>query len=244
MSATNIERLIDDFAIRSFRDRADEDYISARMSFRAELPPPSLWSSLQAVEKYLKCILLLSRIPCKQARHNLILAVDAINSSSKVALDLTPGTMEFIKYLNEYGSFRYLEVSNVAFGRSLTSLDRAVWELRRFCSKDGGPSRVKLRHGVIPPKFHFPGGCLEAIIDDVDNPAREPLLWQNAFFGKRQRRRVALKPWLKAENAPLYLNPQILDEIVKYVHLPKRLVEGYRDYAKLRAGTEQVTKCT
>jgi HEPN domain-containing protein len=62
---------IDDFVIRSFRDLADEDYISARMSFRAALVTPSLWSSHQMVEKYIKCILLLNRIPAKNMWHEL-----------------------------------------------------------------------------------------------------------------------------------------------------------------------------
>lgn len=48
------EDLLDDFAIRCFRDTGDEDYIAARMAFRAALVTPSLWESLQAVEKYLR----------------------------------------------------------------------------------------------------------------------------------------------------------------------------------------------
>ena len=198
----NSEWLIDEFAIRSFRDRADEDYISARMSLRAALPTAFLWSSLQAVEKYLKCILLLNRIPCKDARHNLVSALNTVKDSGKTRLDLTPVTIDLINYLNEFGSFRYLEVSNVASGTSLTALDRTVWELRRFCSKDDGPTKLTLRHGVIPPKFRLESGYLEAIIDNIDNPAREPLLWQNAFCGKRQRRPVRRRPWMKAENGP------------------------------------------
>jgi len=233
MPTRDVKWLIDDFAIRSFRDRADEDYISARMSFRAALPNPSLWSSLQAIEKYLKCILLLNRIPCTDARHNLRSALDAINGSGKIVLDLTPVTIDFINYVNEFGSFRYLEVSTVASGTSLTALDRAGWELRRYCSRDDAPKRLRLKHGVIPPKFRFEGGYLEAVIDSADNPAREPLLWQNAFFGKRQRRQVRRRPWMKAENAPLYLNPQMIDEVVKYVYLPRPLVTAYRERAKL-----------
>ena len=63
--------LINDFAIRSFRDIADYDYISARMAYRAKLLPQFLWLGLQAIEKYLKCILLLNRIKAKII-HNLM----------------------------------------------------------------------------------------------------------------------------------------------------------------------------
>jgi hypothetical protein len=228
----NVEWLIDDFAIRSFRDRGDEDYISARMSFRAALATPSLWASLQAIEKYLKCILLLNRIQCNRRTHDLSRLLHAINTSSKIALDLTRVTSDFINHLNEFGSFRYLEISNVSFGGNLTALDRAAWELRKFCGLDHGPKELELQQGIIPPKFRLAGGYLEAILDDPKNPAREPLVWQNAFFGKKHRRQVRIRPWVKAENAPLYLNPQILDEIIKYVYLPPLLIGGYRQHGK------------
>jgi hypothetical protein len=42
------------------------------------------------------------------------------------------------------------------------------------------------------------------------------------------RNRVRLNTWFQAHNAPLYLNPQILDEVLKYVHVPNELADGYR----------------
>ena len=44
---------------------ADGDYIAARMACRAELVPQFLWSSQQAIEKYLKCTLLMHRVTAK-----------------------------------------------------------------------------------------------------------------------------------------------------------------------------------
>ncbi len=110
------DQLVNDFAVRSFRDVGDEDYISARMAFRAALVTPSLWASQQTVEKYLKCILLLNRIPGARVKHWLGAALDAIEGSGQLALELTPSTRSFIEYLDEFGRFRYLEISNVAFG--------------------------------------------------------------------------------------------------------------------------------
>jgi hypothetical protein len=52
MSWDSLQVRVNDFAIRSFRDTADCDYISARMAFRARLIPQFLWSGLQAIEKY------------------------------------------------------------------------------------------------------------------------------------------------------------------------------------------------
>ena len=74
----NKEILINVFAIRSFRDVADYDYIAARMAYRAQLVPQFLWSSLQALEKYLKCILLLNRIKSTKPTHSLKALLDLL----------------------------------------------------------------------------------------------------------------------------------------------------------------------
>ena len=225
-----LDSLIDDFALRSFCDQADEDYISARLSFRAALVTPSLWASHQMVEKYLKCILLLNRIDGRHVWHDLRAALDLIEKSGKLHLGLTAPTRSLIGYLDALGKYRYLEISNVASGKSLVGLDRAAWELRRYCSPDESVRRLTLRHGLLAPRFRIPGRHLEEIIDDRNNPARAPLLWRNAFFGYGRKRFVRVNSWFKATNSPLYLNPQILDEILKYVYLQKDLIQAYRGH--------------
>jgi hypothetical protein len=233
----NTDLFVNDFAVRCFRDQGDTDYISARMACRAALVGPYLWASEQTIEKYLKCILLLNRIPGRNVGHKLSAALAAIHNSGKVALDLTPQTRRFIEYLDTYGESRYLEISNYAFGQDIVALDRAAWELRRYCTPSDAPSQLKLRDGIVPPRVRLPGGTLERIIDDPKHPAREPLLWQNGFFGRRARRRARVPGWFKASNSPLYLNPQILDEVLKYVYLPNELAKGYRPHKKAGAKT-------
>ena len=93
--------LVNDFAIRSFRDIADADYIAARMACRATLLTQFLWASQQAVEKYLKCILLLNRIPANEVLHDLEKALAKINESGQLAMDLTAETKNFIEMLDE-----------------------------------------------------------------------------------------------------------------------------------------------
>lgn len=226
------DELVNDFAVRSFRDIADADYIVARMACRATLLTQFLWASQQAIEKYLKCILLLNRIPANEVFHDLEKALTNINDSGHLALELTKGTKNFIEMLDQYGPFRYFEVSNFGFGADLVTLDRAVWELRRYCTIAKEFHQVKLRNGFSAPRVRISGGYLEKIIDDVKNQARGPLLWQNAFFGTRARKIVKLRKWFQANNAPLYLNPQILDEVLKYVYLPKQVKAAYRVHSK------------
>jgi hypothetical protein len=226
--------LLNDFAIRSFRDEGDSDYISARMAYRAEIAT-SLWASQQMLEKYVKCILLLKRIPGKDVRHDLRKGLDLINASGKMQLDLTPNTQRFIDRIDTYGQYRYLEVSRFIDTLDIINLDRAAWELRRYCTIDPAPGQFKLVRGVTPPKFDLAGGYLESIIGDDKSPARGPLLWRNFFFGRRQRRFWKNPSFrIRASNAPLHMHPEILEEVLKYVHLPNRLILEYRACATSR----------
>ena len=89
------------------------------------------------------------------------------------------------------------------------------------------------------PRAPFPwGGAGDPRVgDDPNNPAREPLLWQNALFGKRTRRRVWARRGFGAINSPLFLNPDLLDEVEKYVLLPKEVKTAYREAAKKKPPT-------
>src|SRR5215831_2299244 len=180
------EALLDDFADRSFFQIADGDYIAARAMYRAKLFPQFLSASQQAMEKYLKYVLVLNRIQATNVRHHLSKALAIIGNSKKVQLSFTDYTKEFLQRLDSMGRFRYGEVSSTVFDRELRMLDWAVWEVRRHCTRDPAPARVQIQHGVIPARIRIPGGYLEQILDDTAHPAREALLWHNLFFGRRK----------------------------------------------------------
>jgi hypothetical protein len=151
-----------------------------------------------------------------------------IQKSSKLVLDFTVGTTEFIEYIDSYGQFRYLENSPILLGNDLVRLDRAIWEIRRYCTLSEDGRKVKLIDGEPAPMVRIGGGYLEKIIDKAKHPARAPLLWQNAFFGRRRRRTVRLRGGFHATNSPLFVNPHILDEVLKYVFLSKDVKAAYR----------------
>ena len=236
----SLDSLLNDFAIRSFRDIADADYIAARMACRAALVTQYLWASQQMVEKYLKCILILNRIEAKVGKdgkrkylkHDLGNAIIAINDSRKLKLDLTSNTNRFIEDLDTCGKDRYLVISNVGFRGDIIRMDGAAWELRRYCTLSPLPLQAKHRSGFPAPKVRLEGGYLEQVIDSPQHPAREPLLWQNAFFGRRVRKSVRLPGGFQATNSPLFLHPEILDDVLKYVYLPDKVVSAYRSLRK------------
>jgi hypothetical protein len=220
------ELLLNDLAIRSFRDIADQDYIAARLAYHHRLPEPSLWQSQQALEKYLKCILLLQRIPAADIGHNLSKAVERLEESQSVLIHLTPATKSFVGHLQMYGAERYLTTSSVAYGRHVVSLDRAVWELRRFCTLDPGPHKLELQQGRRAPRYSL-GGRLEEILAG-DSETRRALLRENAFWGPSKRTCVNVPGWIACSNAPLHMHPEILTLATRYIQIPKQLVEAFK----------------
>jgi hypothetical protein len=243
--------LVNDFAIRSFRETADKDYVAARMAYRARLIQPFLWSALHCLEKYVKGILVLNRVKAHKG-HSVLPGVESMRQHGKFELDLSADTVSFIKKLEDYGAeYRYYEVSYDIQPFDIVRFDRAVWELRRYCQPldydivDMNGKAVNLLSRELD-RVHqakakqekgtcVTGGILEQIIEKKDHPAREALVWNNLFFGSSRRRRVKIRPDWEAGNSPFFIHPEIIDEVVKYVYIPKDIAEGVRQFAKQRA---------
>ena len=238
-----IDRRINDFASRSFRDMADRDYIAARLACRAQLMPQFLWSAQQAIEKYCKYILLVNRIKAAAVRHDIQRALELMENA-RFKVDLSHLSRTFIDHVAEFGEYRYLDVSYAVHGYALIDLDRAVWDLRRYCQVldvfgkeltaveqrmlDAARARLRESKEKPPHEFRLLNGYLERVLIDKKHPARAALIWNNAFFGERKRKSVRARKYINAENAPLYLFPHMLDQLLEYVFVPKELVDAYR----------------
>ena len=238
-----LERYVNSFATQSFRDQADRDYIAARLACRYELMPQFLWASHQAVEKYLKAILLYNKIKATKVGHDLAKAMN-LTKSLPFLIELSPRSKSFIDHLSQYGEFRYIDVPYHVKGYVLIDLDLLVWELRRYCQvlnvfgKVLPPAeqvrldeaKAKLLASSAEPKhkFRLSGGILEQILDAKAHPSRSALLWNNPVYGVRKRSMVRAKQHLHAQNSLLYLYPEMLDELLKYVFIPDKVVAGYR----------------
>lgn len=239
MSISERDLLFNEFLRRSFRDNADRDYVAARMLYRCRLFSQAQWSALQALEKYLKHILAFNRISAKGLGHDLRKSL--IRADEKLPFDLwfDHSSRELLNHLDDVGENRYFEVSHYTIEIELQRLDHAVWQLRRYCrtssydfqSRGDGPPVVMLRADEQQKielssvrnlrGFDIPGGEVEKILADPRNPARAMLIWHNRHFGPRPRNRISHDMTeMYGANAPLSLNPEILDEVVKYVTLP------------------------
>lgn len=247
----DIDRRINDFAIRAFRDMADRDYLIARLACRSDLIPQFLWSAHQAIEKYLKCILLLNRIRAKNVRHDI---KEALNLLEKLTfkVDLCDRSKKFIDHVATYGEYRYLDVSTFAIGHVLVDLDLATWELRRYCQVlnvfgkrlipveqqmlDFALEELRLSSSSPRHTFRIPGGYLEKVLADPKHPARDALVWHNPSYGVRNRKTVKVRNVMQGFNAPLYLFPDMLDELLKYVFIPTGHQNAWREHLRaLRA---------
>lgn len=243
----SLEPYINDFATHSFRDTADMDYIVARASYRMELFPQFMWSGLQAIEKYFKGILLYNRVLKPEKKflgHDLSEAMALARQALPFEIELSKPSLEIIEHLDTYGRFRYLETPYHVRDHELLKLDLAVWELRPYCRL----LDYQIRNGdkkvaMLPPlleqirksrqdanqRVSITGGTLEKILSKATHPARANLVWKNLYFNGHKRKKIQWRNRSYSVYSPLSLRPELLDEILKYVHLPKEVIVAYAE---------------
>jgi len=234
---------VNSFALRAFRDTADKDYIHARMAYRADLFPQFHWSALHALEKYSKCISILTRVPRPKndVKHEVQRSLDLI--ADKVDIILSEQTKKFINRLEYFGArFRYLEVSWFINDCELAMLDRAVWELRRYCNdriyiySDNifvsvdykKQEKIKLIDAPTKENTLVLGGFIEEVLGNRNSRARPDLVWCNLYYSASNRKSVLMKRNFMGENSPFWLHPEIIDEVSKYTFVSKEIRNAYK----------------
>ena len=113
----------------------------ARLAYRAKLMPQFLWSSLHCLEKYVKCILVLNRVDARRVKHEITGGLARLSTHGNFQVNLSDRVASFVSRLESGARFRYYETSYYAEELDLTKLDRAVWEIRRYCQ----PPRLRHR---------------------------------------------------------------------------------------------------
>ncbi|MDD2236248.1 MAG: HEPN domain-containing protein [Kiritimatiellae bacterium] len=250
------------FIERSFRDTADRDYISARLLHRHQLTEQFLWMSLQAIEKYLKAILLFADISTRHLRHDIVAALKEACEISALGLKVTPRAEKFIRYLRDQGENRYFTYPRFTEGDELFHLDHTVWQVRRFCDDFFFPhdharqrefDQARLRY-VQGDKIHENRikfrldrrGFLEVVLDGKKHETlRAALIWKNFYFAGRSRGRVSYthsKTWTQPSNL---IHTEIVDWAVERVILPKDVVEEMRKRLRTNRSTvpRKVCRC-
>ena len=133
---------LDGFAFRSFREIADRDYIAARICYHNVLPFQFNWAAQQALEKYLKGILLFNRIPSIRARelgvenpvgHDLLSAYNLIKKNEHIGLELGEKQLLSLEFFNEHGVNRYFNKKLENYEIGVQELDELVSVIRPLC---------------------------------------------------------------------------------------------------------------
>ena len=225
-----LQIILNTFASDVFRKQADYDYISARMNFRMQLRQQFLWSGQQAIEKYLKAILLFNGKSAKfyyneSSRkvfgHDLMALNEEVAKLNYLRYELPEWAPQYMKYLAELGGFnRYLTKSSYNTPDAVLKLDELVWNIRRYCQYIADRSLgcdhyvPEMKEAVInslnnpayknkPITFKLLNGELEKIIEKPRNdPARKALVWANLFYGKRNRKTVTFRSMSGSEIPP------------------------------------------
>lgn len=222
---------LNSIASEAFRDQADRDYVLARAAWRLRLRDQFLWSAQQAIEKYLKGILLFDGrsaryIPGsgtgkkrKEYRHSLTALSASVDALPGYQIAHPPWWQEYIERLEYFGQNRYVTRNARTRFNALDSLDEAVWSVRRYCQHMRFDHKHIAADSMLtaymntandpsykknPHRLTLIGGQLEKWIADRSDPARASLIWNNRFFGRRPKGNPEYVMWSSFVNAPVH----------------------------------------
>jgi hypothetical protein len=201
------------------------------MNFRLRLRQQFLWSGQQAIEKYLKAILLYNGKSARyidpsaknkiEFRHDLDALHREVSKLPSIGYRVVGENERFLSYLSRFGAGnRYLSRSSYNTSDALPRLDRLVWTVRRYCQyiPDRGiglkSSVAGMRDAVIrqinnpqfderPIDFSLFHGELEDILRrDLRDITRQALVWANMWYGSRQRSKIKYHSFNSSEIPP------------------------------------------
>ncbi|MDP8800903.1 HEPN domain-containing protein [Serratia marcescens] len=229
-------------ATRSFRNIADQDYIAARICHRNGLTLQFLWMAQQAVEKYLKAILIYNGIETQHLSHHLKKSINKIIEIPGMTLDLSTDVLNFITYLDHQGPNRYLEKEMYTHGDELLKLDKCVWEIRRYCKvlnysinlREGESvnlfkNEIEIIHRWKASKnkhlFKINNGYLEMVLESKSKKykmQKEMIIWKNFYYGKIKKNSIQWERSIKTIIPTQIVHPEGIEVIRKLVKLPKK----------------------
>src|SRR4051794_21546987 len=94
--------------LNELRDVADRDYILARIAFRHDFDDQFLWLAQQAVEKYLKILLVYHGQSARKLGHALTSALQRLQKVRDVPFGFPGALGGFLSYLDRHAN-RYAE---------------------------------------------------------------------------------------------------------------------------------------
>jgi len=248
------------FIIWSFVDVADHDYIAARACWRLGLLDQFHWFGLQAMEKYLKAILLYNDCDTRKIGHDLTKGIQAVEAIPVLKWDFHQSLKGFLADLSQRGQDRYFVKPHGTNGNELLQLDRSVWHVRCYCvdpqsfdDSDGQnlENYVKTTQSDecrrSAYRFRLPScACahLEEVLDtDRFRGQRSILIWKNFFYGRRKKRHFKFTYSRSGKVPGHYFFPEIYPWVESRVTLDKEVKKHFQQHANDLARA-RVTACS
>lgn len=235
--------LIRDFITRCFRDTADRDYISARLCHRYSLDEQFYWSALQAIEKYLKAILLYNGKSTKKLSHNITNAYKEVLNIKDITFKFPQDIEKYLEHIEVQGKNRYFEYSRLVYGQELLQLDQAVWHIRQYCfylrevpsnntwvdllQRNIKKIEDNIKKGPSKKSFAF-WGILEDVLSNKKSDLRKHLVWKNFYFGSYRKKAIRYSPRFSERRPTLVLHPEIYPELEKMVKFSPEVQDYFR----------------
>lgn len=250
-----LEKLSDDERVAlnscarySFRDQADKDYIAARAVYRLDCTQQFLWLSEQAIEKYLKAILLFNFVDTREVNHNLEKGLQKVQNIPDLPISLPRESEDFIGHLNRVGKNRYMIHPSMQPGNALHQLDRAVWHIRKWCffmrglsTKGHDGKRISFFAAFLhdlrlqyleeyPHRYRITFGHLEKVVKEK-LPGYNELIWKNFYYGKRAKRKFRFEYRSHFQNPSHEVLPEQFSILEQYVYFPPPVANYYTERA-------------
>ncbi len=235
---------IDRFLEQTLRDAADDDYVSARQSGLINQWRSFGWSGLQAIEKYLKALLVFHRISVKTYSHDLKALFSHCNEKLPFNIALKSRLHTMLQWLDQFGIDRYRANPFQAFGVAVADLDELVWIVRNHCVRvysarkdDESYIEAALRthqkalqiiNDRKPDLSHI-NGRIEWLLSHRKHPSRAALIRYNHVYNKRHAKRVRSPTAFEYNLGPLSEDPCIIHLVKDFVKVSKIDVSYYED---------------
>lgn len=218
---------------------ADEDYIAARTLYRNGFWEQFILLAQQAIEKYIKAVLLYHRVPNKKGGHDLEILIGEIEeipvikdflTMADVQLDLIwSRTKPLVFKFNGAEYFKYGMGCFYYEGHQLFVLDNFVFLFRRFCKYP------ELHQFDMSTKIRMPrvsSGHIESV-RSKKKPFNQykNLRWKNRYIYKRKIP-IYYNNFFRSKNSPLFIhnnNPNEMYECLKpLIYFPKLIKRHFK----------------
>jgi len=235
-----------EFIYHSFRDVADCDYITARTLHRLKLFNQFSWSALQAIEKYLKTILLIYDRNTKQIGHKLTEGLIQVENITDINWDFDVKIRKFIEYSTIFGGDRYFTFPWGTEGNELFILDYTVWKIRRYCQDLQWMKILQAQQGISiyddyikqiqsqkcfekSNKFRLlHKGYLERVLDTKRfQKQREQLVYKNFYYGSYKKRKIIFARTIRMATPSHFYFPEIYSWVLEHVKLSEKAKEFF-----------------